>query len=180
MTEQLVWPSIYGFSTASLGLRSIDIARISQKNDRFRTKDDICHDLSIILNSELSYGTKYCVAFEITWVWSEFSGKHEGCKYWSEEACKVWEQQKPSVKGLIHEHLVPRKVLIHKLFSEINPSEQTIFNILDKFCIGVVVTKDEDSALNNAGLRSAMPSGWSGKDPWERYTNIICNIVEKN
>jgi len=42
-----------------------------------------------------------------------------------------------------------------------------------------VVTRGEDKALNNAGLRSTMPRGWSGKDPWERYTNIVCNIVEK-
>ena len=93
------------------------IAKISEKNKRFRTKDQMCKDLSTILNLDLIYGTKFSVVNEVLWVWSEYDGKHKGCKFWSKEACNLWEKQKPSVKSLIHEHLVPRNILIKLIFS---------------------------------------------------------------
>lgn len=134
----------------------------------------------MILDMDLSYGTKFCVVSEIIWVWSEFNGKHKGCKYWSEEALRVWSVQKPSVKELVHEHLVPRKVLIHKLFNEVEHEQNKIYEFLDKFCIGIVVTKAEDKALNNAKLNSKMPDDWDNKDPWARYTAINLRVVENN
>nr|CAA6830691.1 MAG: Unknown protein [uncultured Thiotrichaceae bacterium] len=133
----------------------------------------------MILDMDLSYGTRFCVASEILWVWSEFYGKHKGCKYWSEEALRIWPTQEPSVKGLVHEHLIPRKVLIHKLFNEVERDQHKIYEFLEKFCIGVVVTKAEDQALNDAGLNSKMPDDWNNQDPWARYTEIGLSVVEK-
>lgn len=134
----------------------------------------------MILDMDLSYGTQFCVASEILWVWSEFYGKHIGCKYWSKEALRIWQTQKPSVKGLVHEHLIPRKVLIHKLFNEVERDQHKIYEFLEKFCVGVVVTKAEDQALNDAGLNSKIPDNWDNKDPWTRYTEIGLSVIEKN
>jgi hypothetical protein len=146
--------------------------RIAEKNARFRSKKEICHDLSIVLNSQLSYGTKYAVLAEITWVWSEYAGKYKGCKYWSVKAKESYLVD----KGLIHEHIVPKRILIDKLLNEIPYNQQEIFNFLDVFCIGVVVTKDEDRALNNAGLKHKMPDSWDHKDPWARYKKVDINV----
>lgn len=76
--------------------------RISESNKRFRTKEQICNDIEFIIMSDVSYGTKFAVISEITWVWTEYYGKYDGCKYWSEQALNF----KSDTKKLIHEHLV--------------------------------------------------------------------------
>lgn len=147
--------------------------KISEKNKRYRTKEQICKDLAYVLNSSLSYGTKFAVLSEITWVWTEFHGKYSGCKYWSEEALKI----KNSQAQLIHEHVVPKKVLIGYLMEKTKLSAQEIYKFLEKFCIGVVITKDEDQKINNEGLRSKMPNDWDYEDPWARYKGLNINIT---
>lgn len=144
------------------------MARISEKNRRFRSKKTICDDLEKILDSELSYGTKFAVVSEITWVWSEFNGKHQGCQFWSKEAL----QSGFPNKHLVHEHLVPKRVLVDAIIDEIEKTPDSIYDYLERFCIGVVVTKDEDARLNAAGLRSKMPENWDTKDPWARYNAV--------
>ncbi len=149
------------------------MAKISEKSPRFRTKDEICKDLVYILTAELSYGTKFCVVHEITWVWSEFYGKHKGCKYWSINAQKVAD----NTKGLIHEHIVPRKIIIDHIMNMKTPSEVELFDYLEKNCIGVVVTKEEDKQLNKAGLNRKMPVEWDGQDPWARYKEVGISVL---
>ena len=147
--------------------------KISAKNKRYRTKEQICKDLAFVLNSDLNYGTKFAVLSEITWVWTEFHGKYDGCKYWSDEALKIKNRQ----SMLIHEHVVPKKVLIDYLMGKQNLSPKEIYEFLEKFCIGVVVTKAEDQTINNIGLRSKMPSDWDFEDPWARYEGLNINIT---
>jgi len=110
---------------------------------------------------------------EILWVWSEFDGKHKGCKFWSEKA----HASNLETKHLIHEHLVPRKVITHKLFNDIPHSKQEISDFLSDFCVGVVVTKDEDNMLNMAELKSSMPDDWDNKDAWARYKKVGIKVV---
>ncbi|MDR9500401.1 MAG: hypothetical protein RI601_01255 [Desulfurivibrionaceae bacterium] len=144
------------------------MAKISEKNPRFRAKEAICNDLAQILSTDLSYGTKFAVVSEITWVWSEFDGKHKGCKYWSSKALT---SGLPN-RELVHEHIVPKRVLISSIINEIENTPDEIHEYLERFCIGVVVTKDEDALLNDAGLRSKMPAHWNGSDPWARYNEV--------
>ena len=147
--------------------------KISETNKRYRTKEQICKDLALVLRSELSYGTKFAVLSEITWVWTEFHGKYDGCKYWSKEALKV----KNSRAELIHEHVVPKKVLIEQLIDKQNLFPQEIYCFLEKFCIGAVITKKEDQKINDVGLRSKMPKTWNNEDPWARYDGLNINII---
>lgn len=146
------------------------MARISEKNQRFRTKAQISTDLAFIINAPLTYGTKFAVISEVTWVWSEYYGKYHGCKYWTENALKA----KDDLKSLIHEHLVPKKILIKHLINLKSPQSNEIYNFLEKYCIGVVVTKEEDKKINEAGLKSTMPENWDNVDPWSRYE--ACDI----
>lgn len=150
------------------------MANLSKKSKRYRSKETICKDVAFILNTDLSYGTKFAVLADITWVWSEFYGKYKGCKYWSKEA----KSEDFSNRELRHEHLVPKKVLIDTLMSMEAPSSTEIFEYLDQYCIGVVVTIDEDKRLSYEGLRSKMPDYWDGKDPWARYYKVGIEVIK--
>ncbi len=142
------------------------MARISTKNIRFRPKDVICRDVSHVLRSaELHLGTKLAVIDQIFWVWSEFDGKHAGCNYWSKAAIESGLKN----KGLVHEHLIPRKVVREMLLNLKDPSPEAVNDILERLCIGVVVTKEEDTRLNDLGLNSQMPPDWDQQNLWARY-----------
>jgi hypothetical protein len=131
---------------------------------RRRSKDDICCDVAFVLASPLTEGTKVAVLNDALWKWSEFDGKIDGCRWWSEAACAIRENR----KQLIHEHLVPRKVLIERLLGLEEPAAEKVAQVLQQ-CVGVVITKDEDRLLNKHGLRSKMPKDCSEEDQWGRY-----------
>ena len=141
------------------------MAKISEKSRLYRTKEQMCIDVAKVLASDLAYGTKQSVVDHVLWVWSEFDGKIQGCKHWSIKA-----KNAKTGTRLIHEHVVPRKVLREKLFSITSPTKRKVCNILSKYCVGVVVTNDEDKELNSLGLRATMPKDWDGKDIWARYS----------
>lgn len=142
------------------------MARISTKNIRFRPKDVICRDVSHVLrSSDLHIGTKLAVIDQIFWVWSEFDGKYAGCKYWSKAATESGLKN----KGLVHEHLIPRKIVREMLLKLDNPSPEAVYDILDRYCVGVVVTKAEDTRLNQLGFNSEMPINWDHQNLWARY-----------
>lgn len=63
-------------------------------------------------------------------------------------------------KDVIHEHVVPHSFVMNKLLS-LNPvTTEEILNIVNKYFIICVVTRQEDKLLNSAGLRTKMPEGW--------------------
>lgn len=142
------------------------MARISEKNIRFRTKEEICRDVAFVLRtSKLHKGTKYAVVDQALWVWTEFDGKYKGCKYWSEKAVAAGSGR----RRLIHEHLVPRKLVRDKLFRLRKPTQAAVHRILRKWCVGVVVTQAEDRRLKQRRLNSKMPQKWNRRDRWARY-----------
>lgn len=155
------------------------MARIPPKNQRFRTKERLVDDLfRVLTDGELHYGTKVCVLNEIFWVWTEFDGKTIGCPYWSIEASKC-----TSPKDLIHDHLVPKRVLREYIFSQKRLTKEHLRFVLEKLLIGVVITKNEDKKLREKKLHSSMPKEFNLKmldykedvcpDPWIRYAGII-------
>lgn len=150
------------------------MARISVKNPMHRSKNEISSDLAFILNAkQLHPGTKQSVLDQVLWTWSEFEGKHKGCKYWSEKA----RGRGLKTKGLIHEHLIPRKILREKIIDLKNPTPEDIYNILQNLCIGVVITAKEDKKLNELKLGSSMPPNWDGKNKWARYIEANIKIT---
>lgn len=150
------------------------MGRIAEKNIRYRTKQQIVEDTAFVLACEnLQFGTKYAVVDQVIWVWSEFEGKHRGCRYWSEKAVATGSKR----EGLVHEHVVPRKVIREKLFTLSKPSISSVKRILEKYCIGVVVTKEEDVHLRNLQLHSSMPEDWDRKDVWARYKKANIRVT---
>lgn len=147
--------------------------RIPQSNPRYRTKAELCSDLAFVLNSNLHYGTKHAVLAEATWVWTEFDGKYDGCEHWSEAAWAFRGQP----QNLIHEHVIPKKLVIERLLKLVSPTASSVQQILESYCKGVVITREEDTRLNRLGLRSKMPSDWDEKDVWARYT--VAQIVRR-
>ncbi len=140
------------------------MARIPEKSPRYRSKSQICEDLAHVLNTTVSWGTQHAVIAEALWVWSEFDGKYQGCKNWSEGAWAA----RLNTKVLRHDHAVPKKILIEHLTKLIGKAtSNSVCEILERLCIGVVITKDEDELLTRQGLRSKLPDG--KLDPWSRY-----------
>lgn len=158
------------------------MAQIRDSDKRHRSKEIIARDIAFILNAPVSYGTKYAVLAEVTWVWTEFDGKHKGCSYWSVEALKL------PVNGIgkqtIHEHVVPKRVVIEKLFALQKPTETEVYELLNKFLISIIVKKAEDRRLNLAGFNNKMPAEFDHPEhedyhnPWLRYKK--CNIEWRN
>jgi hypothetical protein len=141
--------------------------RIANKNPRFRTKSELCSDIATVLNSSLHYGTKHAVLSEAMWVWTEFEGKYDGCEHRSKAAWELRDQQ----KMLVHEHVVPKSIVIQRLLQLSNPTADSVNQLLASYCKGAVLTREEDACLNRPGLRSKMPIGWDEKDVWARYAS---------
>ena len=70
---------------------------------------------------------------------------------------------------LVHEHAVPKKLLIDLLLNLPSPTTDSVEQMFQNYCKAAVITRAEDAALNRLGLRSKMPSDWDGRDPWARY-----------
>jgi hypothetical protein len=64
-----------------------------------------------------------------------------------------------SPSKLVHEHAVPRKVLVRHLLSH-DLEESLVTALLEEYCFGVIVTASQDREAFGGELRSEMPSGW--------------------
>ena len=146
------------------------MARTAQKF----TKQDLASDVVVALKSDLTKRSKIALLNDICWAWSQFSGKIDGCRYWTPAAHSCQSNK----KQLRHEHLVPRKVLIRRMHSLENPDVETVYAILDSMCVGVVVTVEEDRILSQAGLRSKMPDEWNGVDAWARHKAVNLTAID--
>jgi len=107
----------------------------------------------------------------VLWKWSIRHGKYKG-SYWSDRALvqyseKMRKPAREAIKGLIHDHVVPRAYLTELLLSKATTKNQ--LRMLKKFCIGCVLAPAENNQLNKAKLKSEMPKDWNGKDVWARY-----------
>lgn len=141
-----------------------------------RTKNEIARDVAFVLGAPLHRHTKSVVIDNALWCWSGIDGKYDGCKHWTKAAWSICGQR----RELRHEHVVPKKVMINHLLEGKTWNAAGIKNYFEAFCIGVVVTREEDLKLNKMGLRSKMPSNWDGQDPWARYraAGLIDQIVQ--
>ncbi len=159
------------------------MARISEKNPRFRTKKQIATDVAFILDSPLTHGTKHAVLAEATWVWTEFHGKTKGCPYWSKLATLA--QGASMEVKLIHEHAVPKGIVIETLLKLKDPTPEAVHDLCERLLIGVVVTKQEDNMLNK-NFRKSMPPEFFDcnsphfQNPWLRYQHENIELVCQN
>ena len=115
------------------------------------------------------------------WVWSEFDGKFDGCRQWSLAASQHRQHHgKVITSELTHDHVVPKKVLMELLQKLPRPTTAAaVRQLFEAYCFGAVLTRAEDGALNRLGLRSTMPKGWDGTDPWARYAAAGIVLVKQ-
>ena len=149
------------------------MGRIAESNPRYRTKDVIAKDVAFVLDSQLSYGTKFAVLSDVTWVWTEFDGKYRGCAYWSKKA--VRQRKRDPHSKLRHDHSVPKKIVIEMLLRMPRPTPTKVRRMLNKFLIGVVVTPDEHRLLH-AGSDSTEPKKYL-RDSWLRYKKCGVKVI---
>lgn len=159
------------------------MARPARKHPRFRTKEEIVHDVSYILHAPVTAGTKIAVLTDVCWVWTEFDGKYRGCPHWSKKA-RVQFEANPKSK-LKHEHAVPKRVVMDLLFKLSDPTPATVMDLLSKLLIGVVVTPEEDRLLNRE-YSSKMPDEFYDSahrdhhDPWLRYKKCGIEVERRD
>lgn len=154
-----------------------------------RTKEIIARDIAFVLNAPLDKFTKKAVLNNAAWAWTMFQGKYDGCPIWSVQA-KLYqfahlqrriafekaEGRLPRPKRrLIHDHAVPRKLVLQML-SELSPATpENVFERCEKLLHGVVLMPKEDKILNANGFRQAMPKEFSDptspdfENPWLRF-----------
>ena len=97
------------------------------------------------------------------------------------------EYHKPGASPLRFEHVIPAKVYLERLKELYNDTEGfTTKDSLQRFnkyreqVAVCIITKDEDDALNKAGLRESMPANWNwGHDIFARYTYTKIMINKK-
>ena len=98
----------------------------------------------------------------------------------SVEAQKTFEEMGSSFARLrevtVIEHSVPQKIVSNKIRSA-NSAEE-IFNLLTRYTMPIVVLKTEDVKLEEAGLKSDMPSDWDGENHFARYDAVGIEMVK--
>lgn len=83
---------------------------------------------------------------------------------------------KTGKKGLVHEHIVPRHLIVERLLDQPPRDAEAIVEFLQKYCRGAIVTKDQDRELHRDAMppdKSAPHTPWSFDgpydDPYARY-----------
>ena len=101
---------------------------------------------------------------------SRYKNKCTACEYITPRAQKLYEKQ-GNVKGLVFEHIVPKKEYIQKNCEELarqgKLQAKYIENLLSNYFHCALVTSEEDDCLS----QNKMPDDWNGKDIFARYKN---------
>lgn len=79
---------------------------------------------------------------------------------------------------LIYDHAIPFKYLQDKLLNFWGVKTHLIRNLLDKFCVTVLITKKENRRLNARGYRNRMPEDRNRLNPLARYRAVGIKIVK--
>lgn len=159
------------------------MARISESHPKYRTKRQMAADVAYVLAAPLSYGTKFAVLNNVCWTWTEFDGKYRGCRYWSKMARMARSIDRKA--KLIHEHVVPRQVVIDALMAMKSPTPENVYQVLDRFLIAVIVTPEEDAYLS-CEHQSTMPAAFLDPtsdgyhEPWLRYRSSPIEIIDRH
>ncbi|WP_038244084.1 hypothetical protein [Virgibacillus salexigens] len=159
--------------------------RRAEKNRKFITKLDMVKSLSkvyqLYLTDELPLGNVHILLDDFLWGWTEYNGKHKGCKWWSDRAYEQYaNREKNKTKGLIHDHVVPRNVIRHEVLEMLynKCSNEDLYKFLEENLIGCVITKEEDNMLRNLGLRDVLGSSLNSDTVWNRYETAKISITK--
>jgi hypothetical protein len=154
---------------------------------RYRTKDMIVRDITFVLNSPLSEGTKFEVIYYASWTWTELDGKIDGCPYWTEKALIQSSQipMKSWKKVFHHEHVIPIIVVCEMLLDLKSPTIEQVKILCETFMIATVITLEEEAVLNSKYKQKMPPefsdpsSGAMFRNPWLRYIKTGIKWIRK-
>lgn len=76
------------------------------------------------------------------------------------------QRRRGDLTGLIYEHVLPISHVIRGLLADVPADEGALQRVLEAAPRAVIITKAEDSAIDAAGMRDAVPADG---DPWSRY-----------
>ena len=82
------------------------------------------------------------------------------------------EASKRELKGLRLEHVVPQMWFVNQLMDMDPIDKEKIGKLLKKYFRVLLVTKEEDAKLTEAGLRYKMPKDWDEENPWARHDAV--------
>jgi hypothetical protein len=77
------------------------------------------------------------------------------------------------------EHAVPFTVVVNCLMDMKHLTVKAVTNVLKKWYVVMLVTKEEDLRLLKSGLRYKMPDNWDKKDVFARYKAVGIVVAGK-
>ncbi len=83
-------------------------------------------------------------------------------------------------RGLVLEHAVPVSYINQYVIACEDPEVKDVEDIVLKWTILAVITKEEDSVLSNLKLHKTMPEDWDGEDKLARYKAAGIEVEEVN
>lgn len=164
----------------------------SKNNGSF--KEQLISDMVKILQEDISETSRKHIIDMYCWLLTErkspYNGKsksravdknakYKGCDYWTDDALALYTENKNS-NGLRHEHVVPRKLFVDYVNSNVNNIEVDKIN---KFFIGCVVTKKQAEEIDR-NYKEKMPKDEkfediNEKNLWSRYTLSKIKAINK-
>ena len=78
---------------------------------------------------------------------------------------------------LMYDHCVPFNYLQDELLGIELITTDSVSKVLERHGATCLITKDEDKALNDAGLSQKMPRGWDEKNHLARYHSVNIDVV---
>lgn len=146
---------------------------------KYDSEKTIIKDMNIVIKSKLSDNAKIELLHSLAWAYTENNGKIKGCKYWSEEAIRIYKEDKIAdfAKLFRHEHVVPRNVFVNSVLKE----KRKITNEdLEGRLVGCVVTADEAKRLDRK-YKTTHPDNedfFNIKNVWGRYEEVGIKYCE--
>lgn len=81
-------------------------------------------------------------------------------------------------REVVYDHAVPFRYVQEALLNLDVVDSQAVRNVLARWVVAAIITRDEDRALSAAGLGRRMPDGWDGENPLARYEQVGIEIVQ--
>ena len=109
--------------------------------------------------------------------------KYLGLPYWSKNAVGLYQNQNTGrvnrkFTNLRHDHSVPKSIIRSSILNLQVKSFANIFDILNNFAHAVVITKQEDKQLRDAGLNSKMTEeNFKTSDIVSRYSKADIEVL---
>ena len=150
--------------------------------------NDLCLDVSTVLNGNLHPRIKQQVLDGALWWVADYSGKGLDCPFRSERADQFCESLEPGeeIKNLIHEHIVPKKLIREELMSLKTTVDANTVQRWLKLSVYCLVTKEvDDKDLNKSGFNQKMPDdNWKKQNAtpdeiWARYKASGIKVVDR-